>query len=492
MNILEKYAVAVEETDPIKHIGRVQSVRGLLIESLGPQAIMGELCQISIERTGESVWAEVVGLEGHNVRLMPYTETDGIEIGNPVIATGHGLQIGVSTAMLGRVLNAMGRPIDDGPEIISEEHYPILNDPPDVLRRRTIDEQVETGVRAIDALIATGKGQRLGIFSGSGVGKSTLLGMVARNTSADVNVIALIGERGREVREFIENDLGEEGLERSIVVVSTSNTPALARLRAAYVATSIAEYFRDQGNDVMLMFDSVTRFARAQREIGLARGEGPASRGFPPSVDAVLPKLLERCGTSDTGTITGFYTILVEGDDIDEPVSDTVRGILDGHLVLSRRLAQRYHYPAIDVLGSVSRLERRVTPPHVQEAAGHIRTLLAAYNENEDLINAGVYVRGSNDDIDRALDKMPEINNLLRQRIEERSTLKETHTQLCEVADVPLPEPREAEPAEERSWPRRRAELSGAEIERLVPPEAESGRAGEQGEGSDEEEELES
>lgn len=491
MNILEKYAVAVEETDPIKHIGRVQSVQGLLIESLGPQAIMGELCQINIERTGENVWAEVVGLDGHHVRLMPYTETDGIEIGNPVIATGHGLQIGVSTAMLGRVLNAMGRPIDDGPEIISEEHYPILNDPPDVLRRRTIDEQVETGVRAIDALIATGKGQRLGIFSGSGVGKSTLLGMIARNTSADVNVIALIGERGREVREFIENDLGEEGLERSIVVVSTSNTPALARLRAAYVATSIAEYFRDQGNDVMLMFDSVTRFARAQREIGLARGEGPASRGFPPSVDAVLPKLLERCGTSDTGTITGFYTILVEGDDIDEPVSDTVRGILDGHLVLSRRLAQRYHYPAIDVLGSVSRLERRVTPPHVQEAAGHIRSLLAAYNENEDLINAGVYVRGSNDEIDRALDKMPEINKLLRQLIEERSTLEETHSQLCEVADVPFPEPEQEEPTEEPSRPRRGAELAGAEIERLVPPASGSARAAQQRGGLDEEEELE-
>ena len=440
MNILEKYTVAVDETDPIKHIGRVQSVRGLLIESLGPQAIMGELCQINVERTGESVWAEVVGLEGHVVRLMPYTETEGIEVGNSVVATGHGLQIGVSTAMLGRVLNAMGRPIDEGPEVMADTYYPILNDPPDVLRRRTINDQVETGVRAIDALVATGKGQRLGIFSGSGVGKSTLLGMIARNTSADVNVIALIGERGREVREFIENDLGEEGLERSIVIVSTSNTPALARLRAAYVATAIAEYFRDQDNDVMLMFDSVTRFARAQREIGLARGEGPASRGFPPSVDAVLPKLLERCGTSDIGTITGFYTILVEGDDMDEPVSDTVRGILDGHLVLSRRLAQRYHYPAIDVLASVSRLERRVTPAHVQEAAGHIRNLMAAYNENEDLINAGVYVRGSNDDIDRALDKMPAINKLLRQQVEERSSLVETHNSLCEVAEVPIPE----------------------------------------------------
>ncbi|MFP4330363.1 MAG: FliI/YscN family ATPase, partial [Spirochaetaceae bacterium] len=448
MNILEKYTVAVEQTDPIKHIGRVQSVQGLLIESLGPQAIMGELCQINIERTNQSVWAEVVGLEGHLVRLMPYTEIEGIEIGNSVVATGHGLKVGVSTAMLGRVLNAMGRPIDDGPEIVTEEQYPVLNDPPDVLTRRTIDQQVETGVRAIDALIATGKGQRLGIFSGSGVGKSTLLGMIARNTSADVNVIALIGERGREVKEFIENELGEEGLERSVVVVSTSNTPALARLRAAYVATSIAEYFRDQDNDVMLMFDSVTRFARAQREIGLARGEGPASRGFPPSVDAVLPKLLERCGTSEVGTITGFYTILVEGDDMDEPVSDTVRGILDGHLVLSRRLAQRYHYPSIDVLASVSRLERRVTPPHVQEAAGQIRTLLAAYQENEDLINAGVYVRGSSEEIDRALDKMPEINRLLRQRVEERSTLEETHRQLCELAGVPIP-PGEEDPGEE-------------------------------------------
>lgn len=433
---LEKYQALVDHTETIKQIGRVQAVEGLRIESFGPPARVGELCQIVIESTGAVVLAEVVALRESTVLLAPYEETDGIEVGNPVIGLGQHLMIPVSDALLGRVLNATGAPIDGLGEIGSGTYYPAIAQPPDVLSRTPIRRQIETGIRAIDGLVPVGVGQRLGIFSGSGVGKSTLIGMIARNTSADVNVIALIGERGREVKEFIDNDLGPEGLKRSVVVVSTSQTPALSRLRAAYVATAIAEYFRDRGRDVMLMLDSVTRFARAQREIGLARGEGPASRGFPPSVDAILPKLLERCGTSDRGTITGFYTILVEGDDMDEPVSDTVRGILDGHLVLSRRLAQRNHYPAIDVLASVSRLESRVTDPLHRAAAGRVRELMATWADNEDLISAGVYVPGSNEDVDEAIRLKPHIDRLLRQAVEERTPVREVRQALLALAGI--------------------------------------------------------
>ena len=316
-----------------------------------------------------SVWAEVVGASGSNLRLMPYGEVDGIEVGSSVVGSGEYLNVPVSDKLLGRVLDARGRPIDGKGDIGSADFYSIYNTPPDVLDRAPIRSQLVTGIRALDALLPVGQGQRLGVFSGSGIGKSTLIGMIARNTEADVNVIALIGERSREVREFIEHDLGEEGLKRSVVVVSTSDTPPLARLRGAYVATAIAEYFRDQGQNAMLLFDSVTRFARAQREIGLAAGEPPATRGYPPSVFSTLPKLLERCGTAERGSITGFYAILVEGDDMDEPISDTVRGILDGHLVLSRRLAQRSHYPAIDVLDSISRLATKVSTPEMRRAA---------------------------------------------------------------------------------------------------------------------------
>ncbi len=445
VEFLEKYQALVDHTETIKQIGRVQSVQGLKIESFGPPARVGELCQIVIERTGRTVLAEVVGLNDSYVQLSPYAETEGIEVGNPVIGLGQSLDIPVSEELLGRVLDGTGSPIDGKGEIGSGVYYPALAKPPNVLTRRRITEQIETGIRAIDALIPTGKGQRLGIFSGSGVGKSTLIGMVARNTSADVNVIALIGERGREVREFLENDLGEEGLARSVVIVSTSDTPAMARLRAAYVATAIAEFFRDQAKDVLLMFDSVTRFARAQREIGLARGEGPASRGFPPSVDAILPQLLERCGTSEHGTITGFYSILVEGDDLDEPVSDAVRGILDGHVVLSRDLAARYHYPAIDVLGSVSRLETRICAPSHRKAAGTVRRLLATYRDTEDLINAGIYTSGSNPDVDEAIRRRPEINALLQQEIEERSSLEDTKEMLYAVAGMEEESPTEDE-----------------------------------------------
>lgn len=433
---LEKYQALVDHTETIKQIGRVQLVEGLRIESLGPQARVGELCQIVIESSGKIVLAEVVGLRDSVVQLAPYTETEGIEVGNPVIGLGRSLEIPVSDRLLGRVLDGTGTPIDGLGEIGSGVYYPIFNTPPNSLSRAPITEQIETGIRAIDGLVATGKGQRLGIFSGSGVGKSTLIGMIARNTAADVNVIAMIGERGREVREFLENDLGPEGLARSVVVVSTSDTPALSRLRAAYVATAVAEYFRDQGQDVMLMFDSVTRFARAQREIGLSRGEGPATRGFPPSVDAILPQLLERSGTSDSGSITGFFTILVEGDDMDEPVSDTVRGILDGHLVLSRQLARRNHYPAIDVLGSVSRLENKVCDPQHRKATGDVRRLMATYQDAEDLINAGIYQRGNNADIDEAISARPHINRLLQQQVDERTPLEETRQQLLSIVGL--------------------------------------------------------
>ncbi|THB68873.1 MAG: FliI/YscN family ATPase, partial [Spirochaetaceae bacterium] len=336
------------------------------------------------------------------------------------------------------VIDSMGNPVDGKGPLQIDGVYPVLSTPPDALSRRVINEQLHTGVRAIDGLNAVGKGQRVGIFSGSGVGKSTIIGMIARNTSADANVIALIGERGCEVREFIENDLGPEGLKRSVVVVSTSDTPALARLRGGYVATAIAEFFRDQGKDVMLLFDSVTRFAMAQREIGLTRGEAPASRGFTPSMFAELPRLLERSGTASKGSITGFYSILVEGDDMNEPVSDTVRGILDGHIVLSRQLAEKYHYPAIDVLASLSRLANKITPSEMQQAAGNMRRMLAVYRDAEDLINVGAYSRGSSPDIDKAIELVPEINRFLQQKTSETSTLQEVRDAMSEITDIEI------------------------------------------------------
>lgn len=436
MNQFDKYCAVVDGFDPILFAGRVQKVQGSLIETNGPQAVVGEICRIQIPKQETEIPAEVIGLRGSHVQLMGFTETEGIEVGCRVIATGDGLKVPVSEKLLGRVLDCLGNPLDGKGEIGSTVFYPAFNRPPDVLTRKRITDQIETGVRAIDGLLAIGKGQRLGIFSGSGVGKSTLLGMIARNTKADVNVIALIGERGREVKEFIENDLGEEGLARSVVVVSTSNTPAMARMKGAYVATAIAEFFRDQGKDVMLLFDSVTRFARAQREIGLAIGEAPATRGFTPSVFSTLPKLLERCGTSDKGTITGFYTILVEGDDMDEPVADTVRGILDGHLVLSRKLAQRSQYPAVDVLASISRLASKVSPENVRKSADYMRRMMAIYNEAEDLINVGAYVRGTNPEIDEAITLMPIIRDFLKQDIVEKAPLEDTRNRVMEISDT--------------------------------------------------------
>jgi flagellum-specific ATP synthase len=439
MGVFDKYTSRVEGVDPIKYTGVVERVQGLLIESQGPAAVVGEICQILVPKGRGTVWAEVVGLRGRTCQLMTYDEMEGIEVGNIVIASGEALTVPMSDRLLGRTLDSMGKPMDGKGDVGSEIWYKVVNSPPDVLRRKRIKEKIATGIRAIDGLLTAGKGQRVGIFSGSGVGKSTLLGMIARNTSADVNVIALIGERGREVREFIENDLGPEGLARSVIVVSSSNKPPLARIRGAYAATAIAEYFRDLGKDVMLLFDSVTRFARAQREIGLAIGEPPANRGFTPSVFSILPKLLERSGTSEKGSITGFYTILVEGDDIDDPISDNVRGILDGHIVLDRKLAAKNHYPAIDVLQSISRLANQVTGPRTQEAFGYVKRMLATYAGAEDLVSVGAYVKGSNPEIDEAIGKMPQIDAFLMQKIQEKASLAETIARVGEIAGIEIP-----------------------------------------------------
>jgi flagellum-specific ATP synthase len=437
--VIAKYLDVAERVDPIKCVGRVIKVQGLLIESRGPQAIMGEVCRIEVPKGKGLIQAEVVGLREEVVQLMAFEETAGLEVGSRVIASGTCLEVKVSDKLTGRVLDALGNPIDGKGDIESPLRYPAAAVPPDPLKRRRVTQRIATGVRAIDGLLAVGRGQRMGIFSGSGVGKSTLLGMIARNTNADVNVVALIGERGREVNDFIENDLGPEGLARTVVVVSPSNSPPLARLRGAYVATAVAEYFRDQGRDVMLLFDSVTRFARAQREIGLAIGEPPATRGYTPSVFDSMPKLLERCGTSDRGTVTGFYTILVDADDMDEPVADTVRGILDGHIVLSRRLAQAYHYPALDILGSVSRLAPVVSGPVTNKAAGYIRRLLAVYAEAEDLINVGAYHAGSNPAIDEAIAQKKAIDDFLVQGVDEKSSVVDTLSALAEISNIAIP-----------------------------------------------------
>jgi flagellum-specific ATP synthase len=437
--VFEKYIESTERTDPIKCVGRIIRVKGLLIESRGPMAIVGEMCRIIAAKADKFIRAEVVGLNDEIVQLMAFEETQGIEVGDRVIALGSQLEVPVSHALLGRVLDAFGNPIDEKGVIEAECFYPAVSNPPDPLKRRRITDRVTTGIRAIDGLLAVGKGQRLGIFSGSGVGKSTLLGMIARYTSADVNVVALIGERGREVNDFIERDLGPEGLKRSVLIVTPSNSPPLARLRGAYVATAVAEYFRDQGKDVMLLFDSVTRYARAMREIGLASGEPAAQRGYPPSMFDAMPKLLERSGTSDKGSITGFYTVLVDNDDMNEPVADTVRGIIDGHIVLDRGLADAHHYPAIDILQSISRLAPTVSGKTTTKAVGSIRRSMAVYAEQEDLINVGAYRTGSNPAIDDAIAKHVPIENFLIQGVDEPSTLEETLKGMSEITGITIP-----------------------------------------------------
>lgn len=421
--------------NPIRLQGQVTQVVGLTVEVQGINAGVGEVCTISIAGEEEPVFAEVVGFRDSKTLLMPLGELRGVYPGCGVLPTGQALTVRVGEHLLGKVLDGLGNPIDA--EIIDDQigsPVPVHNHPPNPLKRKRISSVLPTGVRAIDSLLTCGCGQRIGIFAGSGVGKSTLLGMIAKHCSADVNVIALIGERGREVLDFIESDLGPEGLAKSVVVAATSDQPALVRLKGAYVATAIAEYFRDQGKDVMLLMDSVTRFAMAQREVGLAVGEPPATRGYTPSVFALLPKLLERSGMGPKGSITAFYTVLVDGDDMNEPIADAVRGILDGHIVLSRQLASRNHYPAIDVLNSVSRVMPDIVEDMHLQRAGTIRDLLATYRESEDLINIGAYVAGSNPKIDLALQKYDAIIDFLTQQPDEYNQYSETLESLYHIA----------------------------------------------------------
>ncbi len=412
--------------------GRVSKVIGLTIESRGPDASLGELCKM-FTRDGRRILAEVVGFRDEDVLLMPLEDATGLKPGCEVVSTGRIVDVGVGEGLKGRVLDGLGRPIDGKP-FIPEKRYPIVNESPHPLRRKRIKQPIPTGIRSIDGFITLGKGQRMGIFSGSGVGKSILMGMIARNTYADINVIALIGERGREVREFIERDLGDEGLKRSVVVVSTSDQPALLRVKSLLTATAIAEYFRDQGYDVMLMVDSLTRWAMAQREVGLSIGEPPTTRGYPPSVFAGLPKILERAGNSERGSITAIYTVLVEADDFNEPISDTVRSIVDGHVILSRQLAEANHYPAVDVLMSISRLMPEVVDAEHMEAAAKIKDLMATYKSAKDLIDVGAYKKGTNPKIDLAIDMMDEINSFLRQGMFEKAPFEETVDRLLKVA----------------------------------------------------------
>jgi flagellum-specific ATP synthase len=414
-------------------LGKVEKVVGLTIESVGPDAKLNDLCRIIIDRTrNEYVMAEVVGFRDKRLLLMPFDSVEGIGVGCIVENTGHPLSVLVGDELLGHTLDGIGRPTD-GAELNLDKEYPVEAMPPDPMARKIIDEVLPLGVKAVDGLITIGKGQRIGIFAGSGVGKSTLMGMFARNTKADINVIALIGERGREVREFIERDLGEEGMRRSVVVVATSDKPALIRNKAAKTATAVAEYFRDQGKDVLLMMDNLTRFSMAQREIGLASGEPPVTRGYPPSVYSEMPRLLERAGNSDKGSITGLYAVLVDGDDFNEPISDTARGILDGHIMLSRKLGHKNHYPAIDVLQSISRVMSAVADDKHKTAAGRLKNVLATYQEAEDLINIGAYKNGSNREIDYAISKIDAVNAFLRQGTHEKFTFEEMLVRFYEL-----------------------------------------------------------
>lgn len=430
---LSKYQMLLDQSYE-KRLGKVAKVVGLTVESIGPAAKLNDLCHIITKDTNQIINAEVVGFRDDRVLLMPYDNTSGVGLGSRVENTGAPLKVKVGDELLGKTLDGLGNPIDDSePLSVQGQGYSVEAEPPDPLTREIIDEVLPLGVKAVDGLNTIGKGQRIGIFAGSGVGKSTLLGMFARNTKADINVIALIGERGREVREFIERDLGPEGMARSVVVVATSDKPALIRNKAAKTATAIAEYFRDQGKDVLLMMDSLTRFSMAQREIGLASGEPPVSRGYPPSVYSEMPKLLERAGRSDKGSITGLYTVLVDGDDMNEPITDTARSILDGHIILDRKIAQKNHYPAIDVLQSISRVMSTITDDLHKEAGGRLRNVLATYSEAEDLVNIGAYKPGSNADIDFALSKINAVNEFLRQGTYEKFDFDEEIQMLREI-----------------------------------------------------------
>ncbi len=411
--------------------GRVDKVVGLTIESIGPNAPLGELCEI--ESMSGKVLAEIVGFKENKVILMPLSDTEGMSAGASIVATGERLSVPVGDSMLGRIIDGLGNALDGNP-LISYKRYPLNAPPPNPITRQLISEPLPVGIRAIDAFLTIGKGQRIGIFSGSGVGKSTLMGMIARNAESDVNVICLVGERGREVREFIERDLGK-GINRSVVVVATSDKPALVRVKAIFTATAIAEYFRDQGKSVLLMVDSLTRFALAQREVGLAIGEPPATRGYTPSVFALFPKILERAGNSDKGSITGIYTILVEGDDINEPISDTARGILDGHIVLTRELANANHYPAIDVLKSVSRVMPSIVDDKTLESATLLRDLMATYASVKDMISVGAYKTGTDPKIDRAIKFHDDIEKFLKQSVDEEAEFENTIKNIQSLAE---------------------------------------------------------
>ncbi|WP_326910445.1 flagellar protein export ATPase FliI [Sedimentibacter sp. MB31-C6] len=423
MNFNRLHETIVKE-DLCTYIGKVKRISGMMIEATGTNYKIGEVCEINTDKD-KKVDAEVVGFNDGRVLLMPYEDIKGIGLGNTVISTKHKLKIPVGDFLIGRIVDAKGQPMDGGEEFCCNEYCYVENEYINPLSRPRIDSSLSFGVKAIDGLLTIGKGQRMGIFSGSGVGKSTLLGMVAKNVKADINVIALVGERGREVREFIDKDLGEEGLKRSILVVATSDQPAMLRVKCALVATTIAEYFKDKGKDVLLMMDSLTRFAMAQREIGLATGEPPVSRGYTPSIYAELPKLLERSGKFNNGSITGIYTVLVEGDDTNEPISDTVRGIVDGHIVLTRKLANSNHYPAIDINSSISRLMNDIVSEEQNDNAKKLRDILSVYYANYDLISIGAYKKGTNLKLDEAITKIDQVNSFLKQGVNEKYTYEE-------------------------------------------------------------------
>lgn len=433
-SMLSALEARLDNLDFIRLNGIIAKAIGIVIESKGPDVRVGDICEIRYRDSSSSLCAEVVGFNEDRVLLMPLGELADIGPGCDVVAVGQKLGVRVGPGLLGRVLNGLGEPIDDKGPVMAGDVYPLYARPPHPLLRKSISSPLPVGVKAIDGMLTLGRGQRIGIFSGSGVGKSTLMGMMVRNTEAEVSVIGLIGERGREVGEFLERDLGSSGLKRSVVVVATSDQPPLVRLKAALTATAIAEYFRDKGKDVLLLMDSITRVAMAQRDVGLAIGEPPATRGYTPSVFAFLPKLLERAGAGERGSITGIYNVLVEGDDMNEPVADTVRGILDGHIVLSRKLASKGHYPAIDILRSVSRVMPNIVSQEHLAAVQRIRELLAIYEDAEDLVNIGAYKTGSNPNIDWALEHLDDVMSFLRQPVEGSFSFEETVKLLSSLA----------------------------------------------------------
>ncbi len=431
--MIDHWTTKIKHLDLLKVNGRVNHVIGLVIESIGPNSALGEVCAVKSKEGEEVCLSEVVGFRNGKVLSMVLGEASKVSPGSEIVATGHSLSVPVSYSLLGRVIDGLGNPIDGKGPLDAQEVRSIYNAPPNPLERKRISEPIATGIRSIDSLLTIGKGQRVGIFAGSGVGKSVLLGMIAKNTKADINVIALVGERGREVGEFIDRELGHEGLKRSVVIVATGDQAALIRIKAGYMATTIAEYFRDRGLNVMLMMDSVTRLAMAQREVGLAIGEPPTTKGYTPSVFAMLPKILERAGTSQNGSITALYTVLVEGDDMNDPIADSVRSILDGHIVLTRRLASAGHYPAIDVLESVSRVMPSIIKNQHQKSAHRLLDLKATYREAEDLINIGAYVKGSNHKIDESIKFIDKINSHLRQMSYEKADYDDSVEQLIQM-----------------------------------------------------------